>query len=89
MHTQENDDGVNVSPERLWLLRVQRETNSISPVKVAKKALADERQEGDNESEHPYSKKDGDRSSPAGCQVLEGVDDADVFLQSEVSEEED
>lgn len=87
MPTQENDNGVNMSPKRLWLLRMQRETNSIGPVEVAKQPFAGQRQQGDNKSKHPYPEEDGDSSSPAGRQVLERVDDADVLLQSEVSEE--
>lgn len=87
--TQENDNGVNVSPKCLGLLGVQWEANSIGPVEVAEQPLAGQRQEGNNKTEHPYPKKDGDSSSPARRQVLERVDDADVFLQSEVSEEKD
>lgn len=89
MPTQENDDGVNVGPERLWLLRVQREANSIGPVEVTKQPLAGQRQNGNDEAEQPYTQKDGDSSSPSGRQVAERVDDADVLLQSEVSEQED
>ncbi len=89
MHTQKNDDGVNMSPERLRLLRVQWEANSVGPIEVTKKSFAGQRQKGNNKTKHPYSKKDGDRSSPARRQVLEWVDDTDVFLQGEVSEEKD
>lgn len=87
--TQENDDGVNMSPKRLWLLGVQREANSIGSVEVTKQPLADQRQEGDDEAEHPNPEEDADSSSPSGCQVAERVDDTDVFLQSEVSEQKD
>lgn len=34
--TQENDNGVNMSPKRLWLLRVQWEANSVGSVEIAK-----------------------------------------------------
>lgn len=87
--TQEYYNGVHISPKCLWLLRMQWETNSIGPVKVAEKLLAGQRQKGNNEAEHPNPKKYRDSSSPARRQVLERVDDADVFLQSEISEEED
>lgn len=87
--TQENDNRVNVGPECLWLLRVQRETNSIGPVEVAEQSLAGQWQEGNYEAKHPYPQKDGDSSSPARRQVLERVDDADVLLQGEVCEEQD
>lgn len=78
-----------MSPQRLWLLRVQREANTIGPVEVTKQPLAGQRQEGNNEAEHPNPKQDGDSSSPAWGQVLERVDDADVFLQGEICEEQD
>lgn len=87
--TQENDDGVNMSPKRLWLLGVQREANSVGSVEVAKQPLADQRQEGDDEAEHPNPEEDADSSSPSGCQVAERVDDTDVLLQGEVSEQKD
>jgi len=89
MPTQENDDGVNMSPKRLRLLGVQREADAVGAVEVAKQPLAGQRQEGDDEAEHPDPEKDGDSSSPSGRQVMERVDDADVLLQSEVGEEED
>lgn len=78
-----------MSPKCLWLLRMQRKTNSIGPVKVAEGLLAGQRQKGNNEAEHPNPKKYRDGPSPARRQVLERVDDADVFLQREISEEED
>lgn len=78
-----------MSPKCLWLLRVQWEANSIGPVEVAKQSLEGQWKEGNNKAKHPYPKKDGDSSSPARCQVLERVHDADVLLQSEVSEEKD
>lgn len=78
-----------MGPQRLGLLRVQWEANSIGPIKVSKQSLASQRQEGDNKAKHPNTEKDGDSSTPPGCQVAKRVDDADVFLQSEISEEED
>lgn len=68
---------------------MQRKTNSIGPVKVAEGLLAGQRQKGNNEAKNPNPKKYRDSSSPARGQVLERVDDADVFLQSEIREEED
>lgn len=44
--TEKNDDGVNVSPGRLRLLGMQRETNSVCPVEVTEQALTCQRQEG-------------------------------------------
>lgn len=87
--TQENYNGVHISPKGLWLLGMERKTNSIGPVKVAERLLAGQRQKGNNEAEHPNPKKYRDGSSPARRQVSERVDDADVFLQGEISEEED
>lgn len=78
-----------MSPQRLWLLRVQWKANTIGPVEISKQALASKRQEGNDETKHPYPKKDGYSSSPARCQVLKGIYDADVFLQSEVGQEQD
>lgn len=89
VHTQENDNGVNMSPKCFRLFRVQWKANSIGPIEVAEQPLADHWQDGNNKTEHPNPKKDGDGSSPARRQVLERVDDADVLLQSEVSEEKD
>lgn len=71
------------------MLRVQRKADTIGPVKVAKQPLANQWEEGNNKTKHPYPKKDGDSSSPAGSQVLERVDYADVFLQREICEEQD
>lgn len=78
-----------MSPRRLWLFRVQREADSIGPIKVAKQSLTGQRQKGHNKTKHPYPEQDGDGASPAGSQVVERIHDADVFLQSEVSEEQD
>lgn len=75
-------------PDRLRLLRVQRETDSVGPVEVAEESFADQREEGDDEAEHPDAQQDGDGASPAGRQVLERVHDADVFLQREVGEQQ-
>lgn len=68
---------------------MQREANAIGPIEVPKQSLARQWQEGHQKAKHPNPKKDGDSSSPARRQVLEGVDDADVFLQGEVSQEQD
>lgn len=86
--TQENDNGIDVSPQRLRLLRVKREADPVGAVEVAEQALAGQRQEGDHEAEHPDPQEDGDGAPPARRQVLERVDDADVLLQSEVGEQE-
>lgn len=86
--TQENDDGVNVGPQRLGLLWMQGEANAIGPVEVAKQPLAGQGQEGNHEAKHPNAEKDGDGSPPAWRQVLERVHDADVFLQRQIREEQ-
>lgn len=71
------------------MFRVKREAHPIGAVEVPEQALADQRQEGDDEPEHPNTEQDADRPPSARGEVVEGVDDADVLLQGEVGEEED
>lgn len=87
--TEENDDRVNMGPHCLRLFGVQREADAVGPVEVPKQSFTRQRKEGNDKPKHPYSKKDGDSSSPARGQVLEGVHNADVLLQREVREEQD
>lgn len=86
--TQENSNGIDVSPQCLRLLRVKREADPIGAVEVAEQAFAGQWQEGDHEAKHPDPQEDGDGAPPARCQVLERVDDTDVLLQGEVGEQE-
>lgn len=87
-HTQKDHNGVDLSSESLWLLRMQRETHAIGSIEVPENPLTDERQESNKKAHDPDDHQNGNSACAAGGQVSEWVDDADVFLQGEVGEEQ-
>lgn len=86
--TEEDDDGVDLCPLRLLLLRVQGEAYAVGAVEVPEYSFADERQEGDDETQDPDGHQDGDGTTAAWRQVAEWIDDADVLLQRQVGEQQ-
>lgn len=67
---------------------MQRETHAIGSIEVSENPFTDERQESNNKAQDPDDHQNGYSTSTARGQVSERVDDADVFLQGEVGEEQ-
>lgn len=86
--TQKDHNRVDLGSESLWLLRVQRETNAIRSIEVFENPFKDQWQESNNKAQDPDDHQNGNSAFAARGQVAERVDNADVFLQGEVCEEQ-